>query len=132
MPFFLPLLGRFNVQNVLAALASMWSIADDKGALVRGLSALRGAPGRMDKVQELNAPLIVVDFAHTSEALKVALQALKEHCSGRLICVFGCGGDRDRGKRPLMMAAALQNADYVWLTSDNPRTESIEQFFWML
>jgi UDP-N-acetylmuramoyl-L-alanyl-D-glutamate--2,6-diaminopimelate ligase len=70
-----------------------------------------------------------VDFAHTSEALKVALQALKEHCSGRLICVFGCGGDRDRGKRPLMMAAALQNADYVWLTSDNPRTESIEQIF---
>jgi UDP-N-acetylmuramoyl-L-alanyl-D-glutamate--2,6-diaminopimelate ligase len=126
---FLPLLGRFNVQNMLAALASMWSIADDKGALVRGLSALRGAPGRMDKVQELNAPLIVVDFAHTSEALKVALQALKEHCSGRLICVFGCGGDRDRGKRPLMMAAALQNADYVWLTSDNPRTESIEQIF---
>jgi UDP-N-acetylmuramoyl-L-alanyl-D-glutamate--2,6-diaminopimelate ligase len=126
---FLPLLGRFNVQNALAALASMWSIADDKSALVRGLSALRGAPGRMDKVQELNAPLIVVDFAHTSEALKVALQALKEHCSGRLICVFGCGGDRDRGKRPLMMAAALQNADYVWLTSDNPRTESIEQIF---
>ncbi|AWY01162.1 UDP-N-acetylmuramoylalanyl-D-glutamate--2,6-diaminopimelate ligase [Marinomonas primoryensis] len=126
---FLPLLGRFNVQNALAALASMWRIADDKGALIRGLSALRGAPGRMDKVQELNAPLIVVDFAHTSEALKVALQALKEHCSGRLICVFGCGGDRDRGKRPLMMAAALQNADYVWLTSDNPRTESIEQIF---
>ncbi|ETI61248.1 UDP-N-acetylmuramoyl-L-alanyl-D-glutamate--2,6-diaminopimelate ligase [Marinomonas profundimaris] len=126
---FLPLLGRFNIQNALAALASLWHISSDKAALIKGLSFLQGAPGRMDKVQEPNAPLVVVDYAHTSEALHVALQALKEHSAGRLICVFGCGGDRDRGKRPLMMAAAMQNADYVWLTSDNPRTESIEQIF---
>ena len=128
-PVFLPLLGRFNIQNALAALASLWYGVDDKATLVSGLSTLTGAPGRMDKVQLPNAPLVVVDFAHTADALEVALQALKEHTDGRLICVFGCGGDRDRGKRPLMMAAAMQNADYVWLTSDNPRTESIEQIF---
>ncbi|WP_219704025.1 UDP-N-acetylmuramoyl-L-alanyl-D-glutamate--2,6-diaminopimelate ligase [Marinomonas lutimaris] len=128
-PVFLPLLGRFNVQNALAALASLWYGVNDKATLISGLSTLSGAPGRMDKVQLPNAPLVVVDFAHTSDALEVALQGLKEHTNGRLICVFGCGGDRDRGKRPLMMAAAMQNADYVWLTSDNPRTESIEQIF---
>lgn len=126
---FLPLLGRFNIQNALAALASLWYDVEDKQALISGLSNLRGAPGRMDKVQLPNAPIAVVDYAHTPDALEVALQALREHSSGRLICVFGCGGDRDRGKRPLMMAAAMQNADYVWLTSDNPRTESIEQIF---
>jgi UDP-N-acetylmuramoyl-L-alanyl-D-glutamate--2,6-diaminopimelate ligase len=123
------LLGRFNVQNALAALASLWYGVIDKSTLINGLSTLSGAPGRMDKVELPNAPLVVVDFAHTSDALEVALQALKEHTDGQLICVFGCGGDRDRGKRPLMMAAAMQNADYVWLTSDNPRTESIEQIF---
>ena len=128
-PVFLPLLGRFNVQNALAALASLWYGVNDKATLISGLSTLSGAPGRMDKVQLPNAPLVVVDFAHTSDALEVALQGLKEHTNGRLICVFGCGGDRDRGKRPLMMAAAMQNADYVWLTSDNPRTESVEQIF---
>ncbi len=125
----LPLLGRFNVQNALAALTSLWFDVDDKNALIEGLSRLRGAPGRMDKIEQANAPLVVVDFAHTSDALTVALQALKEHTSGKLICVFGCGGDRDRGKRPLMMQAALSDSDYVWLTSDNPRTESIDQIF---
>ncbi|NVK73786.1 MAG: UDP-N-acetylmuramoyl-L-alanyl-D-glutamate--2,6-diaminopimelate ligase [Oceanospirillaceae bacterium] len=126
---FLPLLGRFNVQNALAALACMWNQVHDKATLIGGLSTLSGAPGRIDKVQRPNAPLVVVDFAHTSDALEVALQAVKEHTNGRLICVFGCGGDRDRGKRPLMMAAAMKNADYVWVTSDNPRTESVEQIF---
>lgn len=125
----LPLLGRFNVQNALAALASLWYQTKDKALLVEGVSKLRGAPGRMDKVEVAGAPLVVVDFAHTSDALVVALQAVKEHTNGRLICIFGCGGDRDRGKRPLMMSAALSNADYVWLTSDNPRTESMEQIF---
>lgn len=126
---FLPLMGRFNVQNALAALTSLWGQVDDKNRLIDGLSTLRGAPGRMEKIQLAGAPLAVVDYAHTPDALKVALQALKEHSKGRLICVFGCGGDRDRGKRPLMMSAAMSHADYVWLTSDNPRTESIEQIF---
>ncbi len=126
---FLPLLGRFNVQNALAALASLWGGVNDKRQLIDGLSVLKGAPGRMDKIDKPNSPLVVVDFAHTADALTVALQALKEHTTGKLICVFGCGGDRDRGKRSLMMSAALGNSDFVWLTSDNPRTESINQIF---
>ncbi|RBO81981.1 UDP-N-acetylmuramoyl-L-alanyl-D-glutamate--2,6-diaminopimelate ligase [Marinomonas aquiplantarum] len=126
---FLPLLGRFNVQNALAAVACLWSSASNKADLIACLSKLKGAPGRMDKVEVSEAPLVVVDFAHTSDALESALKAIREHVAGRLICVFGCGGDRDRGKRPLMMSAAMANADAVWLTSDNPRTESVEQIF---
>ncbi|BFM48600.1 UDP-N-acetylmuramoyl-L-alanyl-D-glutamate--2,6-diaminopimelate ligase [Marinomonas sp. THO17] len=126
---FLPLLGRFNVQNALAALASLWQQTANKQNLIAALQSLQGAPGRMDKIEKQGAPLVVVDFAHTADALQSALSAVKEHTSGKLICVFGCGGDRDRGKRPLMMAAAMENADDVWLTSDNPRTESVAQIF---
>lgn len=128
-PVCLPLLGRFNVQNALAAVASLWQDVADKQALIKGLSLLQGAPGRMEKIQRINAPLVVIDYAHTPDALALALQALKAHSKRRVICVFGCGGDRDRGKRPQMMSAALAGADHVWLTSDNPRTESIEQIF---
>ncbi|MBR7889722.1 UDP-N-acetylmuramoyl-L-alanyl-D-glutamate--2,6-diaminopimelate ligase [Marinomonas sp. A79] len=128
-PVCLPLLGQFNVQNALAAVASLWQDTVDKQALIDGLSLLQGAPGRMEKVQRPNAPLAVIDYAHTPDALALALQALKAHSKNRVICVFGCGGDRDRGKRPEMMEAALKWADHVWLTSDNPRTESIEQIF---
>lgn len=124
---FLPLLGRFNIQNALAALASLWVADADNGLLISALSSLRGAPGRMERVVAEKGPAVVVDYAHTPEALKVALQALKEHSQGRLVCVFGCGGDRDKGKRPLMLQAALAHADSVWLTSDNPRTEAPEQ-----
>ncbi|MBJ7537557.1 UDP-N-acetylmuramoyl-L-alanyl-D-glutamate--2,6-diaminopimelate ligase [Marinomonas transparens] len=124
---FLPLLGRFNIQNALAALSSLWYQVEDRSRLLEGLSYLQGAPGRMDKVQVPDAPIVVVDYAHTPDALKVALQALKEHSQGRLICVFGCGGDRDKTKRPLMMEAVMNHADAIWLTSDNPRTESVEQ-----
>lgn len=131
---FLPLLGRFNIQNALAALASLWPLASDKNVLIAALENLKGAPGRMQKVVESDAshieenkPTVVVDYAHTPDALKVALEALKEHSSGRVICVFGCGGDRDKGKRPIMLNTALKHADSVWLTSDNPRTESPEQ-----
>ncbi|REG81640.1 UDP-N-acetylmuramoyl-L-alanyl-D-glutamate--2,6-diaminopimelate ligase [Marinomonas pollencensis] len=121
---FLPLLGRFNIQNALAALASLWATSSNKPALVAALASLQGAPGRMEKVSSSKGPAVVVDYAHTPDALKVALQALKEHSQGRLVCVFGCGGDRDKGKRPLMLQAALHHADSVWLTSDNPRTEA--------
>lgn len=122
-PIYLPLLGRFNIQNALAALASLWGSVADKDKLIASLPLLQGAPGRMERVASPKGPSVVVDYAHTPDALKVALQALKEHSDGKLICVFGCGGDRDRGKRPLMLAAALEYADVVYLTSDNPRTE---------
>ncbi|MGR0278788.1 UDP-N-acetylmuramoyl-L-alanyl-D-glutamate--2,6-diaminopimelate ligase [Marinomonas dokdonensis] len=124
---FLPLLGRFNVQNALAALAALWHLLPNKDSLLAGLERLQGAPGRMEKVVLANTPVAVVDYAHTPDALRVALQALRDHSAGKLICVFGCGGDRDRGKRPLMMAEAMANADSVFLTSDNPRTEDVGQ-----
>ncbi|SBS33081.1 UDP-N-acetylmuramoyl-L-alanyl-D-glutamate--2, 6-diaminopimelate ligase [Marinomonas aquimarina] len=121
---FLPLLGEFNVQNALAALAAVLSSVDEPARAVQALSSLQGAPGRMEACKRPEAPLVLVDYAHTSDALEVALKAIHAHASGRVICVFGCGGDRDTGKRPMMLAVAQQHADYVWLTSDNPRTES--------
>lgn len=121
---FLPLLGEFNVQNALAGLAAVLSEVSQEAKLVKALSTLKGAPGRMQAVTAEQAPLVLVDYAHTSDALEVALNAIHDHATGRVICVFGCGGDRDKGKRPMMLSVAQQHADHVWLTSDNPRTES--------
>lgn len=123
----LPLLGAFNVANAIAALAANWDLCEDKSVLIKALSALVGAPGRMQMVSFPSAPLVVVDYAHTPTAIEVALKALRLHNRGRLICIYGCGGDRDRGKRPLMTEAALLNSDLACLTSDNPRTESVQQ-----
>ncbi|TPE51981.1 UDP-N-acetylmuramoyl-L-alanyl-D-glutamate--2,6-diaminopimelate ligase [Maribrevibacterium harenarium] len=125
----LPLLGRFNVINAMLALAALWPLVSEPQQLLQHVSKLKGAPGRMQVVTRANAPLVVVDYAHTPDALQVALAAVREHVQGRLICIFGCGGDRDRGKRTLMMAAALAGADRVVLTSDNPRTEDPQQIF---
>ena len=117
------LLGRFNASNLLAVLATL---------LVRGLalddalsrlSALTTVPGRMERFGGGDQALVVVDYAHTPDALEKALHAAREHCSGRLWCVFGCGGDRDPGKRPLMGQVAEAQADCVVITDDNPRTE---------
>jgi UDP-N-acetylmuramoyl-L-alanyl-D-glutamate--2,6-diaminopimelate ligase len=92
-------------------------------ALAR-LANLRAVPGRMERFGGAGArPLVIVDYAHTPDALKQVLQTLRPHCAGRLWCVFGCGGDRDRGKRPLMGAMAERYADRVVVTSDNPRHE---------
>lgn len=123
----LPLLGEFNVANAIAALAANWDLYEDKEALIEALSMLEGAPGRMQMVRMSDAPLVVVDYAHTPTALEVALKALRLHNRGKLICIYGCGGDRDRGKRPLMTAAAMSYSDLACLTSDNPRTESAQQ-----
>lgn len=122
----LPLLGEFNIQNALAALAAVWQASSGDVRLLEALATLRGAPGRMEPINMAGAPLVLVDYAHTSDALQVALQAVRAHASGKLICVFGCGGDRDRGKRPLMLQAAQRYANEVWLTSDNPRTEAVQ------
>lgn len=121
---FLPLLGEFNVGNVLASIASLWDRVSNASLLIAAVGSLKGAPGRMQKLSLEGKPLVVIDYAHTPDALLSAISALKIHSKGRIFCVFGCGGDRDKGKRPLMTRAALREADCVWLTSDNPRTEN--------
>jgi UDP-N-acetylmuramoyl-L-alanyl-D-glutamate--2,6-diaminopimelate ligase len=114
--------GRFNVWNALAAIAiaRLMGVADATSA--RGLAALERVPGRMERLSAGGVD-VVVDYAHTPDALENALLVLRETTSGALAVVFGCGGDRDRGKRPLMGAVAARLADRLYLTSDNPRTE---------
>lgn len=116
-------LGRFNVYNLLAALGGLLSLDVGLAEALEHLGHAATVPGRMECFHSANGPTLVVDYAHTPGALVQALQAAREHCDGRLWCVFGCGGDRDRGKRPLMAAAAERHADRVLLTSDNPRHE---------
>jgi len=121
-----PVLGRFNLSNLLAVLAAMLVVGVKFTDAVASLSAVSTVPGRMERVEEKNTSgvLVVVDYAHTPGALESVLQALRGHTQQRVVCVFGCGGDRDRGKRPLMAKAAEQGADVVIVTDDNPRTES--------
>jgi UDP-N-acetylmuramoyl-L-alanyl-D-glutamate--2,6-diaminopimelate ligase len=118
------LLGRFNVYNLLAALGAL--LARDV-PLDRACAALAQAatvPGRIEGFRGPAAkPLVVVDYAHTPQALAQILHAIRAHCRGKMWCVFGCGGDRDRGKRPLMGAAAARAADHLIVTDDNPRSE---------
>ncbi|MFP8967127.1 UDP-N-acetylmuramoyl-L-alanyl-D-glutamate--2,6-diaminopimelate ligase [Pokkaliibacter sp. CJK22405] len=121
-----PLLGSFNVSNLLAVAAVLYARGFSHDDIASALSALQRVPGRMESFGGENKPLLVVDYAHTPDALEKALTALREHVRGQLWCIFGCGGDRDRGKRPLMAEAASQ-ADHVILTQDNPRTESPAQ-----
>lgn len=119
------LLGRFNVYNLLATLAALLSKGVPLAEAVPVLAALRTVPGRIEGFKgEKAAALVVVDYAHTPEALAQILKAVRAHCAGKLICVFGCGGDRDRGKRPLMGRAAEQGADVLIVTDDNPRSET--------
>ena len=119
----LRLLGRFNVHNALAALATGGALGVDFGQMVRALGAVRSVPGRMELVQNRKGYRIFVDYAHTDDALRNVLTTLREICKGRLIVVFGCGGNRDRAKRELMGRAAAELADYSIVTSDNPRNE---------
>jgi UDP-N-acetylmuramoyl-L-alanyl-D-glutamate--2,6-diaminopimelate ligase len=119
-----PLLGRFNAANLLAVLTTLL-VSDVKlDDACRALAHVTPPPGRMQTFGGNAHPLVVVDYAHTPDALEKALATLREIVSGgRLICVFGCGGNRDKGKRPLMGQAAAKGADEVWVTSDNPRNE---------
>ena len=118
------LLGRFNASNLLATLASLCVAGLPFAEAMRRLAATRTVPGRMERFDMgRNRPLVVVDYAHTAGALEAALCSLRAHCSGSLWCVFGAGGDRDHGKRPMMGAVAERLADHVVLTDDNPRTE---------
>jgi len=119
----LPMLGRFNAWNAAAAFAVARVLGLEAVVAVRGLEHSRGVPGRLERVHAGQPFEVVVDYAHTPDALERALAACREHTRGRVLAVFGCGGDRDRGKRPLMGAAAARGADVAWVTNDNPRSE---------
>ena len=116
-------LGRFNVQNALAAVGACGALGVPVADMVRALAAFTAAPGRLEPVSNARGVRVFVDYAHTDDALDNVLGMLRGQGGGRLIVVFGCGGDRDRGKRPRMGAAAARWADHVILTSDNPRSE---------
>jgi UDP-N-acetylmuramoyl-L-alanyl-D-glutamate--2,6-diaminopimelate ligase len=115
--------GRFNVENVLGAIAAGRLLALPSEAVARGIEHVAGVPGRFEAIDEGQGFAVLVDYAHTPTALDRALTAARELCEGRLMCVFGCGGDRDRGKRSLMGEVARARADLVIVTSDNPRGE---------
>jgi UDP-N-acetylmuramoyl-L-alanyl-D-glutamate--2,6-diaminopimelate ligase len=120
------MLGRFNVANLLGVLGVLLASGMELEAAARALGTLHPVPGRMQRLGGGDKPLVVVDYAHSPDALDKVLAALTDVAherGGRLICVFGCGGERDRGKRPLMGEAASRHADFVIVTSDNPRGE---------
>lgn len=120
------LVGDFNVDNLLAVVAVLldWDVPLDQ--VLAAIAQVHAAPGRMETFGGASGPLAIVDYAHTPDALQKALSAARAHCRGRLGVVFGCGGDRDPGKRPVMGAIAAEIADDIIITDDNPRTESPE------
>jgi len=123
----LPMPGEFNVANAVAVLAVLLCNDVPLDAACETLGRITAPPGRMQRVDAGGAdalPRVYVDYSHTPASLEAALKALRAHCHGRLWCVFGCGGDRDRGKRPMMGKVAARLADHVVITSDNPRSES--------
>lgn len=117
------LIGDFNVYNMLACFCVLLQSGLNFNLAVRRIEKLKTVPGRMDVIAQADKPLVVIDYAHTPEALSQVLKNIRKHCGGKVICVFGCGGDRDAGKRPIMAQVAEQNSDLVILTSDNPRNE---------
>ena len=120
-----PILGRFNVDNLLAVAGTLLALDWPLARIAASLATLEPVPGRMSRLGgDAATPLVVIDYAHTPDALQQALSTLRSHTGGQLICVFGCGGERDRGKRPQMAQIAEQHADRVYVTDDNPRSES--------
>jgi UDP-N-acetylmuramoyl-L-alanyl-D-glutamate--2,6-diaminopimelate ligase len=119
----LKLRGRFNLENALGALFAARALGIEDDAIKRGLESVRGVPGRFESVDEGQSFGVVVDYAHKPDALEKVLRAARELAKARVVCVIGAGGDRDRGKRPLMGKIAAELADVVIVTSDNPRSE---------
>lgn len=117
------LVGRPNAENVLAAAAAAMSLGIERQAIVRGIESLTGVPGRMERIDAGQPFMVIVDYAHTPDALAKLLETVRRLIHGKLTTVFGCGGDRDRGKRPLMGEIAARVSDRVIATSDNPRSE---------
>jgi UDP-N-acetylmuramoyl-L-alanyl-D-glutamate--2,6-diaminopimelate ligase len=124
-----PLIGRYNVSNLLAAVATAWGLGRDPSVVLTRLRAFKGVAGRMERIEEGQPFNVLVDYAHTDDALRNALGMLRTITPGRLLVVFGCGGNRDRTKRPLMTRAVQDYADFAFATADNPRTEAITQIF---
>jgi len=128
-PLATQLIGQYNVSNLLGVIAAMRALGVPLADAVRACGGLLPVPGRMERLQEAGKPVVAIDYAHTPDALDKALQALRplaQQRGGNLWCVFGCGGDRDPTKRPVMAAVAEKNADRVVVTSDNPRSEKPE------
>ena len=125
--FLLPLLGRFNVTNVMLVITACCVLGYDFDRVCAAVEYLQPVSGRMQLHERPGLPRVVVDYAHTPDALKQSLQALHEHCTGNIWCVFGCGGERDRGKRRLMAEVAQLNSHAVIVTSDNSRGEPTER-----
>jgi UDP-N-acetylmuramoyl-L-alanyl-D-glutamate--2,6-diaminopimelate ligase len=121
----MPLIGDFNVTNALAAAACAWALGIEAAEIAKRLATLPQVPGRLEIVHA--RPAVLRDYAHTPDALERAIDAVRSFATGRLIVVFGCGGDRDRGKRPEMGRIAAVGADVAIVTSDNPRTEDPER-----
>jgi UDP-N-acetylmuramoyl-L-alanyl-D-glutamate--2,6-diaminopimelate ligase len=122
----IPLPGRFNVLNALVAIAAARALGLPDSEIAAGLPRAGAVPGRFQPVDEGQGFTVLVDYAHTPDSLENVLRAARELAEGRVLCVFGCGGDRDRGKRPLMGRVAAELADLAIVTSDNPRSEDPE------
>ena len=119
-------IGRFNASNLLGVLSVLLAGGFELQAAIRALSAIEAVPGRLQQIGGNGVPLVVVDYAHTPDALENVLDALREICAGKLVCVFGCGGNRDSGKRPMMGEIASRLSDRVYVTADNPRDEDVD------
>jgi len=117
------MVGKFNLYNILAAVAAAISLGIPEEYVQSGVGALETVPGRLERVSEAGEPSVFVDYAHTGDALEKVLENLSDFKEGRIITVFGCGGDRDRTKRPVMGKIATGLSDLAIITSDNPRTE---------
>jgi UDP-N-acetylmuramoyl-L-alanyl-D-glutamate--2,6-diaminopimelate ligase len=124
-----PLIGRYNVSNLLAAFATALALGRTPESLVARLASFRGVPGRMERIEVGQGFNVIVDYAHTDDALRNALGMLRAITPGRLLVVFGCGGNRDRSKRPLMVRAVQDFADQAFATADNPRGEGLPRIF---
>ena len=124
-----PMIGRYNVNNLLAAIATAWSLGRDPQVFLTRLKSFTGVPGRMERIEEGQPYNVLVDYAHTDDALHNALSMLRVITPGRLLVVFGCGGKRDRAKRAMMMRAVQKFADHTFATADNPRGEALTQIF---
>ncbi len=121
------LIGRFNAENLLLTLGVLLAWEMPLPQAIQALETIQPVAGRMSLLNHADQPNVLIDFAHTPDALQKALQSAREHATGQVICVFGCGGERDQGKRPLMGNIAETLADHIWLTDDNPRQEDAGQ-----